>query len=576
MMCRQCGAANLEGARFCQACGQSLAPPPLTCSRCGTENPPTAKFCINCGQGFSGQAAAVPPSIPPTLAPLPSAPAPPLPPPRPLPLPPPPPPEPKQANLKVIIIGVAAAIAAVVYFVFAPHQISVAGGEESSSATHVLALLLGTLALGGAFSTSILIERPRNRYAVAATIGLSCALLYNSVPVRPLTGNMAADLGLGIAVGCAMAGVGEGFFRWWSWGFNGAALRLRLRAILVPSAWPDSGFRKPLTPKALVSRWFVTIAASTGCVVGALMTKPDFWRAAGRALAPTHIFFTLLLTMVSVALIGPLEEYVFSRRTGDIGHEAAVEEGEIGSPRGMFEDIWENFSGRAAGRLALVFLFSLQPTILHSCLEETVNSGDASATFSIVTAAVGPAFVTYYWSAALQRGAHSVMRQAGVASTVLSAVLWYPALACGVLWLALRSFPSLLHGNGVILALLLSAVVAAVLALVEGLLIDGFLAFAGGWAIDFARRRATLMNPWIGLGMLGGVLVATNLTVFCCVIVAIVILGHIHIQPWLMMLSGAVSMAGWVAGLAVSGFPKILHAAWASAPAVEPVGQHPA
>ncbi len=574
MMCRQCGAVNLEGARFCQACGESLAPPPLTCSRCETESPPTAKFCINCGQGFSGRAAAAPPSPPPEPAP---APAPPVPPPLLLPLHPPQPAHlPRRANLKAIIIGFAAAIAAVVYFVFTPHQHSGAGGEESSSATHVLALLLGALALGGSFSTSILLERARSQYAVAAVIGLSCALLYNSVPVRPITGNMAADLGLGIVASCAMSGVGEGFFRWWSWGFEGTALRLRLRAILVPSAWPDSGLREPLTRKALVSRWFVTIAASTGCVVGALMTKPDFWRAAGRALAPTHIFFTLLLTVVSVALIGPLEEYVFSRRTGDMGHEAAADEGEIGSPRGMFEDIWENFSSRAAGRLALVFLFSFQPTILHSCLEETVNSGDASATFSIVTAAVGPAFVTYYWSAALQRGAPSVMRQAGVASTVLSAVLWYPALAGGVLWLALRSFPSLLHGNGVILALLLSAVVAAALALVEGLLLDGFLAFAGGWAIDFARRRATPMDPWIGVGMLGGVLVITNLTVFGCVMMGILILGHLHIQPGFMMLSGAVSMAGWVAGLAVSGFPKILHAARSSEPAVEPVGRHPA
>ena len=45
--------------RFCQACGQSLAPPPLTCAACETDSPPTAKFCINCGQVFGDQAVQV-------------------------------------------------------------------------------------------------------------------------------------------------------------------------------------------------------------------------------------------------------------------------------------------------------------------------------------------------------------------------------------------------------------------------------------------------------------------------------------------------------------------------------------
>ena len=41
------------------------------------------------------------------------------------------------------------------------------------------------------------------------------------------------------------------------------------------------------------------------------MAQGEFWEAVGRALNPSHLAFTILLTVTSITLIGLLEEYVF-------------------------------------------------------------------------------------------------------------------------------------------------------------------------------------------------------------------------------------------------------------------------
>src|SRR5215472_17883119 len=50
MECPSCGAANLEGKKFCGDCGTAL---PLRCTACGAENPTGKKFCADCGAALT-------------------------------------------------------------------------------------------------------------------------------------------------------------------------------------------------------------------------------------------------------------------------------------------------------------------------------------------------------------------------------------------------------------------------------------------------------------------------------------------------------------------------------------------
>src|SRR5262245_63805200 len=50
MGCPSCGAANLDGKKFCGDCGTPL---PVRCTACGAENPPGKKFCADCGAALT-------------------------------------------------------------------------------------------------------------------------------------------------------------------------------------------------------------------------------------------------------------------------------------------------------------------------------------------------------------------------------------------------------------------------------------------------------------------------------------------------------------------------------------------
>jgi class 3 adenylate cyclase/tetratricopeptide (TPR) repeat protein len=61
IFCRQCGAENSEGARFCEACGNAVD---SRCVACGATNRVTARFCGQCGAVLAGSDVPSPKTIP--------------------------------------------------------------------------------------------------------------------------------------------------------------------------------------------------------------------------------------------------------------------------------------------------------------------------------------------------------------------------------------------------------------------------------------------------------------------------------------------------------------------------------
>jgi membrane protease subunit (stomatin/prohibitin family) len=55
VVCSNCHAANVAGAKFCISCGTSLTPPKVVCANCQADNPAGARFCASCGQPLGPQ-----------------------------------------------------------------------------------------------------------------------------------------------------------------------------------------------------------------------------------------------------------------------------------------------------------------------------------------------------------------------------------------------------------------------------------------------------------------------------------------------------------------------------------------
>ena len=428
--------------------------------------------------------------------------------------------------------------------------------HDSEAGVAFLSIIVLASVIGGLVCAAVLLERIRMCLVVSALLALAGVLtIYSTQGAPPLSALIGITLGSVLAA-CLIALLLSWFFRFWTFYIKAPEIRSFLRSELIPHAWGHPGAPR-LPAKALVTRWFVTIAASTGSVVGALMIKGEFWTSAFKAIDIKHIFFTLLITVVSVTLIGPLEEYVFGQRLSRSREDSSHGEGSSGN---LVSDVWENFSWRAAGRLGLVALFSFQPTILHASLDEAISSGDADTIVTIIFAAIAPAFTTYYWCAALQRGERSVARRSGRAATLFSAMLCWPTVlvfcvsAALIVAAKLPGHRDVFGNSAIIFAFVLFSPLASV---AVGFVFDGISAFIGGWIIEYTRRTPGL-GSWHALLLMG--LSFSAVTILINMITNVGLGLELGKNPgnWRQWLDGPLGAFGWMAGLAVSGFPKIL------------------
>jgi hypothetical protein len=280
------------------------------------------------------------------------------------------------------------------------------------------------------------------------------------------------------------------------------------------------------------------------------------------AFSPNRLPLTILMAIVSVTLIGPVEEYVFeSWIAAPVGPATADVHGH-GPIESRFERMVQIASPRAFGRLLLVLLFWLLVTGLHGVLEATFHSSDTVESLIIVLGNVTPAVVTHFWCAALRRRVKCVACRAGWASMVAGILLiGLPAMLLVIAPFA-RIAVSIDAGHPFELLIYLGKLL---LVLILGAPLPGwvFLAafsYVGGMAIDMARRRKFSSVGTVAL-----------LAVALCAVNAVIWLGLVrwlsalyHVEPAELMrtLNAGIVLSplGWALGLLLSGFPSVLQA----------------
>ena len=348
------------------------------------------------------------------------------------------------------------------------------------------------------------------------------------------------------------------------------------RQWLVSGSWNAQTVAAP-THEDLYKRWFVTVAAATGNVAGILISEPKAWAIIHTAISPSRLFFTVLLTVMSVTLVGPGEEFVLGaafRAEQDSGEEAG---------HSHFERLLQNLSSwRALGRIFLVFAAWFALNIMHSCMDESVNDTNVKTSTEILLSVVPSGLISYYWCAALQRGVKDVSNIASRAVMVAACLLFLP----GHLFAALFALHADIGANfahavthyglagTLALAGLRSAIYLALAVLLAGLaafttytLPAGF----GGAMLDANNTRRKRSAFLIITQVIGAVALAQFLIFACGSWLAQHLVGlPITDREFLTSLLFLVGTLGWGLGLLFSNFPQILegaHARSAAAPA---------
>jgi hypothetical protein len=436
-----------------------------------------------------------------------------------------------------------------------------------------LVVLTANAAFGGVIFMALLTRGPVS-YIPTALIGALAAFLVEpqvggltgaaGVPAWPLLatlGGAAAAVGIRYLVDGALKN-GKGMFE------SLAHVREIAPDILVPERWKMLGGPATTTPRDQVRRWFVAISAATGAVVGSIVGLDLFWSAFMDAIFYRRLMFTILFTAVSMFLIGPIQAYIFGLGAGD-GRN--VDPG---------KDVADFFSRgidwRAAGRLGIVVLAAAQLSILSSCIEVVAQRGEAEVILRIMIMAITPAIAGYYWSAALQLNAHPV-RKAIFDPTLYAGGIMNYGLALPFLVIVflywLTSEPNPHPGN--LLILIISPVLAILLAGLMALITTTLYAWLGAWAIDKAAGRHTMVAVSASIVVAGIInqLIVTMPIVLLAIAITPSSEAPLDFFDTVVDWTFVGHIVGWIAGLWASGFPGIVKAstpARASAPAASP------
>lgn len=418
--------------------------------------------------------------------------------------------------------------------------------------------MLGGLAMGGIFIGAAVLARVSTRVGLTLLLGFSVYLLGPSQETaRAIFPTIGGDFIAFIVIALATLAVSEVAFS------LVRGLRPRLARTLDPRLW-DPPIAPPLSTEDFAKRWFVTVASATGGLVGNLAQNDVFLTRFHDAFVLKRIMFTLIMTVVSITLIGPVEDYIF--RTGSRANEP---DQHGGAHSGHFETLLQQMSWRALGRLGLVLVMVMQLNILHASLEETINSGNAAGTLSMVFSSLSPAIVTYFWCAALQHGTVSIARRTIMPATLAGFILEFPSflvfMAMGMTMAVSSGRINL--GDSVVVQIIIIAIISLLGAFIFGLLTSLFfysmMTLIGGWALDTERRRSA-NAPARTIAML--TLALTVVSAFIYVIQLQLVTAYFPEEEFVFreLALSLLPTIGWGAGLLVSGFPDILQRAGAS------------
>ena len=432
--------------------------------------------------------------------------------------------------------------------------------DEQAQAAVELALAVFVDVVGAILMITLAVPRLWVQAAIGAVLGGAGVLIYRAAPgAGVLLDSPIGDVGLWALAAVGFVGIANGM--WWLLeriAPRGVGLTSRLRGTISARTWP--GATDPEGAAAdFTKRWFVAVAAATGSVVVSMLGREGFLAELTEAFGPGRIIFTLLATVVSVTLIGPVEDFIFGSRMAITPGAKTVSPSHHAEEVSRFEQLLALVNPRALGRFALVMVFMLMLTVMHGAIEARVHDSKSQDITVMLAASVGPALITYYWCAALQRGLEPLARRAGIAAAVAGLlVLGIPNAILTIVSAASVLITKLSWLGGDHPARQWGAIlIGAPLNLVTSFGSLGAIGLAGGLIIDLSLRRR--LSPLVTVGLVGAALVVVILLFqLIAVVVLTIMLRDPDPDRLVFTQNELLAVAGWVLGLIVSGFPTVL------------------
>ncbi len=408
--------------------------------------------------------------------------------------------------------------------------------DQGQFESTLLGLVLVDLAIAAIVLACVLTEGWRG-YVFAAAVGAGTGwIAFPLFDVDMPNGGVFAQMLLGAAAGALFAAMIRMFLSWSTL----AGLAAEIRNTVDIKRWlPEEDMRR-LTPRDRVRRIFVAVSAATGAVVFSMFGLDVFWQAFWQEMAPLNLLGISVAFVAGMFLVGPAQAYVFERGAAE-GPDAGRE---------LNWAIRGGFDGRAAFRLAIVLALGLQFGLLMNCVNASVRTGDAQVLYTMLNAALPPAIVSYYMSAALQLSSAQTLGRARRASLYGGAILNYGfALIITFNFFADNMVVSgTSNGPGSGVALFMSPVLAIALALIFSAVTTYAPALAATYVIE---RRSRPTMAYIAAALIG-VAVLQGLALTVVTVLAGLPAENIRFGSF------AGGVIGWIAGLWASGFPRLL------------------
>jgi hypothetical protein len=421
----------------------------------------------------------------------------------------------------------------------------------------VFGLMVVTTALGVVILLVLTIEDWRC-YGVSGVVGAIAAILIEpalksalpahlasgSVPYVAIPYSLLVFLSCGAGFAALAAAIVRAVLDYF------ANFRDLVRAAVDSSRWQLGTTPVQLGLKDHVKRWFVTISAATGGVIGSFVGFGVLWDVLYSLRSPRNLLLALVLTAIPLFLSGPLQAYIF-----DLGANAKTP----AEPSKKFSDVLAQGDPLAYGRLAMVIVGYFMVAFLISAVGSRVKAGASEILAAVITAAVTPGIVSYYWCAALQRGAPSVVVAATAPSVITSAVMVYGMALLGIVSFSMGMLGSSYgtsQAQQYSLFLAFSPVIAVVVAVLLSAITTWPFAAAGGHVIDRLPAGPQMPNPMphVAYALVGAAIVEAAVFAAFDWMVGFQSTGVSFWWPLTM------SSAGWACGLFVSGFPQLVRA----------------